>query len=600
MIDKVRGILNGLKEIINKDLELGKIDPVISSVPYSVMLKDLDSENIGQFISTAAMIKNITPVKTRINQATFECRSCMRLHRINEKNPILTEPSLCLECGGKSFKLLTEESKFINYRYVKLEEPLELRKYGATREFIAYIEGDLASPKQNLKPGDVVDVSGFFDVIHNDKTKEWQFVLNANNLKPLNSTFEDIELSKEDIDEINDLSHKKDIFDIFINSVAPNTYGYEEIKSGIVLQLFEGYHTEEEENDRWIIHILVIGDPGIGKSKTLEEVAGLAPKGIYISGAGATNVGLTASAVKDELTGKWAMEAGAIVLADSGVLCIDEFDKMSKSTMKTLNEPMEQLTVTTAKAGLVQTMTARTSILAAANPKYSRFDRMKNIKEQIDIPESTLSRFDLVYAMEDKIHEDEDASLAGKILDHNHEIEDLERLDPETLKKYIAYAKREIHPQLTDEAKKIVIDFYVKTRQAAAENPDSKPITPRDLEAIERLSVARAKVELREYVTLEDAECAIDIFREALKTVGLVPETAGSIRGVKSDKELMQLEKAENLIKKYYDLYGVKLPKEAVIEVKEEIKIHCGVDDSRIDEVYKEVFSNIVKGDEYY
>jgi len=167
----------------------------------------------------------------------------------------------------------------------------------------------------------------------------------------------------------------------FINSIAPNTYGYEDIKSGIVLQLFEGYR-KDEEKDRWIIHILIIGDPGIGKSKILMEVSSLAPKGIYVSGAGATDVGLTASAVKDELTGKWAMEAGAIVLADNGVLCIDEFDKMRKTTMKTLNEPMEQLTVTTAKAGLVQTMTARTSLLAAANPKYSRFDRYKSIKNK--------------------------------------------------------------------------------------------------------------------------------------------------------------------------------------------------------------------------
>lgn len=599
-VDKIRSVISGIEAAINKDLEVGKINAIISSVPYSVMLKDLDSANIGQFISTAAMIKNITPVKTRIKNAVFECKTCLRLYHTEMEGTMLTEPGLCMECGGRSFRLMTNECQFINYRYVKLEEPLELRKYGATREFMAYIEGELASPRQNFKPGDVTDVSGFFDVIHNQKDKEWQFIINANNIKPLNSTFEDIELSKEDIDEITEISQREDVFNLFINSIAPHTHGYEEIKSGIVLQQFEGYHGGEDENDRWIIHILIIGDPGIGKSKTLMEVSSIVPKGIYVSGAGATDVGLTASAVKDELTGKWAMEAGAIVLADSGVLCIDEFDKMRKTTMKTLNEPMEQLTVTTAKAGLVQTMTARTSILAAANPKYSRFDRYKSIKEQIDIPESTLSRFDLVYAMEDKILADEDKDLAGKILDHEQAMEELERLDGEVLKKYVAYAKREIHPKLMDEAKTLIVDFYVKTRQAASENPDSKPITPRDLEAIERLSVARAKVELREYVTLDDAKCAIDIFRNALKTVGLVPETAGSIRGVKSNKEMRQLEKAEVLIKKYFDLYGFNLPKGAVDEVKDEIKVHCGVDGDLVDEIYQEVFSNIKEGDGYY
>jgi len=153
---------------------------------------------------------------------------------------------------------------------------------------------------------------------------------------------------------------------------------------------------------------------------------------------------------------------------------------------------------------------------------------------------------------------------------------------------------------LTSEAKKLITDFYVRTRQCAADNPDSKPITPRDLEAIERLSIARAKVELREYVTLDDANCAIDIFRNALKTVGLEPETAGEVRGVRSDKELKHLEKAEELVRKYIDLYGVNMVNDAIEELKGEIKLSCKVSSSEAEELYNEVYSNIKEGDEYY
>lgn len=568
-------------------------------MPHNTLLHDLDTEHIGEFISTAAMIKNITSIKARIKHAVYECRGCMRLTEIGQKEgEMLVEPNVCMDCGGRSFRLLPEESVFVNYRYVKLEEPLELRKFGVTRDFIAYLEDGLATPNSNIKPGDVVDITGEFQVIQDQKTREWQFLLNTHNITSLNSSFDDIDLSEEDKNEILDLSQKENIFQLLINSVAPNVYGYENVKAGIVLQLFEGNKPEEDTSgDRWVIHILIIGDPGIGKSKLVQEVSMMAPKGIGVSGTGSTEVGLTASAIKDELTGKWAMEAGAIVLADSGILSIDEFDKLSKRTMKSLNEPMEQLTVSTAKAGLVQTMSARTSVLAAANPKYSKFDRYKSIKDQIDIPESTLSRFDLVYAMEDIIDEKEDKELAMKLLKGNIGDNDLEIIEPELLQKYIAYAKSEFKPVMSEDAHHEIVNFYVSTRQAAVGNEDSKPITPRDMKAIERLSIARAKVELREYVTREDAIEAINIFRAALKTVGLEPDTAGDLRGVKSDKEIDLLKRAEKLIKDNMGLYGSKLSSNAVNDIRDELLVLCGGREDTMMDVFKEAMSNIKNSD---
>ncbi|MEN6554366.1 MAG: minichromosome maintenance protein MCM, partial [Methanobacterium sp.] len=578
-----------------------KIKMRVNDIPQTNPLKELDTQHIDNFISTVAMVKNITPIKAKMKTASFECRGCMRLYEVPQIEGELkvSEPALCVECGGHSFRLAPEASEFINYRYVKLEEPLELRKSGATREFMAYMEEDLAGPTQTIKPGDVVDVSGQFDVIYNEKTNEWPFLLKIHNIKPLNSSFEDIDLTDEDIDRILELSKDEDIFKKFIDSIAPSVYGYENVKAGVTLQLFEGNKPEDESKDRWVIHILIIGDPGIGKSKLVKEIATMAPKGISVSGTGSSEVGLTASAVKDELTGKWAMEAGAIVLADSGLLCIDEFDKLSQKTMKSLNEPMESLTVSTAKAGLVQTMSARTSVLAAANPKYSKFDKYRSIKEQIEIPESTLSRFDLVYAMEDKIDAESDKHLGNELLKTEDSENSGDLLDPEIIKKYVAYAKNEVHPVLTEEAKEEIVKFYVETRQAALTNEDSKPITPRDMKAIERLSIARAKVELREHVYLDDAQDAIRIFSDALKTVGLEPGTAGALRGTKSNKEIEGIRVAEGLIKSYADMYGLDLPREAVKEIKEEIKVPLNLSVGGAEKIYLEAFNNIKKSGKY-
>lgn len=221
----------------------------IVDIPYSCMLKDLNTDYIGKFISTNAMVKNITPIQARIIKAAYECRGCMKLHFIEIKEgESLVMPSLCIECGSRSFTLLPDESEFIDTRFVKLEEPLELRQTGMTREFKAYMDKYLANPNYTIKPGDVCEVSGLFDVVKNDKTKEWDFLLKLHNIKPQNSAFEEINLSKEDIKEIQGLSEREDIFKLLVNSIAPKVYGYDFIKEGIVLQLFEG-------KDRKVIYL---------------------------------------------------------------------------------------------------------------------------------------------------------------------------------------------------------------------------------------------------------------------------------------------------------------------------------------------------------
>ena len=598
-------ILDVEKEINTNNNPKTWITIKIKDVPPNCMLHDLDASYAGDTISAKAMIKNITDPTPGLKTAVFECRGCMRLIQVDINDNILVEPSLCPECGGRSFRLSQELSVFRNCRYVKLEEPLELRTGGNSREFKGYMQDYLASPQHKLKAGDVVDILGEFQVKKTDKANkknDFEFLINLHNINPVNNAFEDYRLTEEDKKQIIQLSQEPNIYDRLVKSIAPEIVGYNDVKEGLVLQLFEGYRPEHdvfkhETMDRWTTHILLIGDPGIGKSQIITALKKRVPKFIDIDGADTSKAGLTTSAVKDELTGAWTLQAGSVVLADTGLLCIDEFDKLSKGAQKSLNKPMEQLSVSPAKAGLVQTMTARTSILAIANPKYSRFNKFKDTKEQINIPESTLSRFDLVFALNDQIEVEHDTELATSLLNKHDLLDDVDIIEPDLFKKYVTYAKLEIFPKLDESAKKLLVDFYVETRQAALQSDAAKPITARDLGALERLTIERAKTELRDVAVKTDAECAIRVYCNALETIGLTPETAGTLESVMSDAEMQVLNDAENMIvakMKQYDLTSVD--DLLLSDIKHEIGVICyglGLKNSK--EILNTALSNVKK-----
>ena len=357
-------------------------------------------------------------------------------------------------------------------------------------------------------------------------------ILDIWHIKPVNTTDSEIEISNDDLEEIIDYSLRPDILQLFADSIAPDVVGYENIKKGLALQLFSGnpYADKPREN----LHCLIIGDPGMGKSLMLNSIYDITPKSIKANGAGTSQAGLTASAVRNELTGSFELEAGAIVLADNGQLVLDEFDKLSHNVMLALNEPMEDLSVTISKANIQQTLSANTTILAGANPKNSRFDKMKEIGEQINIPASLLSRFDLIYALTDDINYDKDLDKAKRILS-SHDDEGM-RLDDVFIKKYITYARNNVFPKLSIDAKGYIAEFYARTRQLAL-NDDSKPITTRELRVMERLAIAHAKMRLSDVAELHDAKAATMIYTESLETLGLDYSTVGSIQNVLSNTE---------------------------------------------------------------
>ena len=579
----------------------------ITDVPPNCTLHELDATYNGDMISAKALIKNITEPKPALKRAVYECRSCMRLITVEAVDGVVTPPSICPECAGKSFRLDDSLSEYRNYRLVKLEEPLEYRKGGATREFKGYMQDYLASPYHTLKAGDVVDIVGEFNIRKSDKTNkksEFEFLINLHNINTVNNAFEDYRITEEDKMEIIELSKQPDIYNRLVKSLAPEIVGFEDVKQGLLLQMFEGYRPADdvfksEVMDRWTSHILLIGDVGIGKSQLITAIKNKAPRIIDINGADTSKAGLTTSAVKDELTGSWTLEAGALVLADTGILCIDEFDKLSKGTQKSLNQCMEQLTVSSAKAGLVQTMSARTSIVAIANPKYSRWTDYKDLREQINIPDSTLSRFDLVFKLTDEVNIDKDTKLATALLNKDSLLDDVDLIPTELFKKYVTYAKLEIFPKLTDEAKKVLIEFYVRTRQSALQDQSAKPITARDLKALERLTIMRSKTELRENATVTDAECAIQLYCSALKTIGLTPETAGEKENVLSDVEIQAVNDIENMITAKMQQYNIVNVNEVIMgDIRHEAGLLCHSLklSLKADELVKIAINNIKRG----
>jgi replicative DNA helicase Mcm len=521
-----------------------------------IIIRHIRSNHLGKFMAIDGLVKKRTEVRPKLIVGAFQCQKCGAVIRIEQEEDILKEPSECYEdqggCGRvSSFKLLTNLSEFIDSQKIEIQENPEGLRGGAQPERISvYLEDDLVG---EIAPGDRIICNG---ILHSMQRRRGTYrltsfdkTMQAYSIENQELAFEEVEVTPEDEKKILKVSKDPRIYDLMKESISPTIYGLDVEKEALILQLFGGLAKDLPDGTRirGDIHALLVGDPGTAKSQMLTYISKLAPRSVYASGKASSAAGLTAAAVRDEFgEGQWTLEAGALVLADMGVACIDEIDKMEETDRSSMHQAMEQQEISVAKAGINATLKSRCAILAAANPKLGRFDEFLPIHEQINMPPALLSRFDLIFSILDKPNRNIDTELAthilrthkgGEVLEsikrskkskHSKKERDdlLKKIEPtftpEFLRKYVAYAKRSIFPVITDDALELIKNYYVDYRNSSEE---SVAFTPRQLEAFVRLAEASAKVRLSQEATIDDAKRAIYIIEQYLRRVGMDRET---------------------------------------------------------------------------
>jgi replicative DNA helicase Mcm len=466
-------------------------------------------------------------------------------------------------------------------------------------------------------PGDRVVVSGvlrrYLRVRGGQKTPYYERYFDANSLELKQEAFDELDITESDTKHILELSEVPDVYDQFVKSFAPTIYGHERIKEAIVLQMFGGYSKKMPDGItvmRGDIHILLVGDPGTAKSVLLKYAKGLAPRSIYVSGKGSSEAGLTAAAVKDDFgEGRWTLEAGAMVMADKGLACVDEIDKMREETRDALHEALEQQTVSIAKAGINAQLNARASLLAAANPVLGRFSIYDPLAKQINMKPTLLSRFDLIFTFYDKPSEDTDSKMAEYILNNslfgeltqcaasgihlNRESKDcmdagiaglMPPVDKDLMRKYIAWSRQKVFPVMTKDAKAIFFEFFKKLRKSAYGDDNAPiPITARQLDALVRLGEASARTRLSSEVTADDANRVVQLVEFCLKTVFMDPESGkidvdwvDGTAQTKKDK----VRAIREIIKRLEREYGEEVP---IVEIVT-YAVEEGIAEDKVDE----------------
>ena len=553
----------------------------IANFPDERSLRQINSEVITKMISVSGMVVRASEVKPLAKEVTYKC-----LDKHTSKFTLLDGMSLNASvkcqtpnCKHTSLAIIPKASRFIDFQILRLQELPEDLPPGQLPHYVN------VSIKQDLvdyaRPGDRIVLTGIVRIeqerisgVSKSESALYRLRMDGNNVefiggKGLKSSrrTEREEISPDEEKIIKSLAKNPDIYDRLIASFAPHIRGHALFKEAILLLIVGS--TQRVLTDgtkiRGDINVFLVGDPGTAKSEMLKFCARIAPRGLYTSGRGSTAAGLTAAVVKDA-SGIFMLEAGAVVLGDQGLVCIDEFDKMRPEDRSALHEVMEQQSASIAKGGIVATLNARTSILAAANPMFGKYDIFKNIYENVNLPIPLLTRFDLVFIVRDIPSQEKDRNIAQHIISqHGSSGTDTTSLiDIDILTKYLSYAKRG-EPALTKEAENLIMEFYLKMRNISGDDKENMiTITPRQLEGLIRLATARARLLLKNKVEGEDADRAIYLFNEMLKNSGTDVNTGKVDIGVLQGRPKSEVSKLQMFMEILRTLEGE--PKSSVPE----------------------------------